>query len=135
LWAGFPDIAIKHFETALRLSPRDRRAGDYMGIGVGHFFALRFDDATAMLLRSIQAHPGWPPAYRFLAASYAKAGHLDLARETIMQLRALTPVVMPSAAHWRKPEHRELFLSGPGLAMGEVASGRSTTSQTADPPV
>jgi adenylate cyclase len=39
LWAGEPDPAIKHFETSLRLSPREHRSNPFMGIGVGHFFA------------------------------------------------------------------------------------------------
>jgi len=50
LWAGQPESAISHFETSLRLSPQDRRAGTFMAMGVGHFFARRFDEAVAMLL-------------------------------------------------------------------------------------
>ena len=92
-----------------------------MAIGVGHFFAQRFGDAAAMLLRSLQEHPGWAPTYRFLAACYAHMGRLDEARETIERLQAVTPVVVPDASHWRNPEHRELFLSGLRLAAGETA--------------
>jgi TolB-like protein/class 3 adenylate cyclase/Flp pilus assembly protein TadD len=120
LWSGQPNIAIEHFDTALRLSPRDHRAGNFMSIGVSHFFARRFEDAAAMLLRSLQEHGGWAPTYRFLAACYAHMGRLDEARETIKRLQAVTPVVVPDASHWRNPEHRELFLSGLRLAAGEV---------------
>jgi TolB-like protein/class 3 adenylate cyclase len=120
LWTGEPDLAIEHFETALRLSPRERLAGSYMAIGVGHFFARRFEESAAMLLRSLQEHAGWAPTYRFLAACYAHLGRLDEARETVRRPRAITPVVIPSATHWRKPEHRELFLSGLRLAAGET---------------
>jgi adenylate cyclase len=91
-----------------------------MSIGVSHFFARRFEDAAAMLLRSLQEHGGWAPTYRFLAACYAHMGRLDEARETIKRLQAVTPVVVPDASHWRNPEHRELFLSGLRLAAGEV---------------
>jgi TolB-like protein len=120
LWAGQPELAVSHFETSLRLSPHARRSGTLMAIGVGHFFARRFDDAAAMLLRSLQEHPGWAPTYRFLAACYAHMGRLDEARETIERLKAVTPVVVPDAMHWRTPEHRELFLSGLRLAAGEI---------------
>jgi adenylate cyclase len=120
LWAGQPEPAISHFETSLRLSPHARRSGTFMAIGVGHFFAQRFEDAVAMLLRSLQEHPGWAPTYRFLAACYAHMGRLDEARETIKRLQAVTSVVMPSAMHWRNPEHRELFLSGLRLAAGNM---------------
>ena len=33
-WTGQPDLAIKHFETSLRLNPREQRANPLMGIGV-----------------------------------------------------------------------------------------------------
>ena len=38
LWAGRPDLAIEHFEFALRLNPREPSPPTLMGIGVGHFF-------------------------------------------------------------------------------------------------
>jgi len=128
LWAGQPELAIGHFETSLRLSPHARRSGTLMAIGVGHFFAQRFGEAAAMLLRSLQEHPGWAPTYRFLAACYAHMGRLDEARETIKRLQAVTPVVVPDATHWRNQEHRELFLSGLRLAAGETTPPRSVPS-------
>jgi adenylate cyclase len=120
LWAGQPELAISHFETSLRLSPHARKSGTFMAIGVGYFFARRFEDAVVMLLRSLQEHPGWAPTHRFLAACYAHMGRLDEARETVRRLRAITTVVVPDAMHWRNPEHRELFLSGLRLAAGEA---------------
>jgi TolB-like protein/class 3 adenylate cyclase len=120
LWAGHPDLAIEHFETALRLNPRDPFPSTLMGIGVGHFFARRFAEARAMLLRSLQEQPGWVPTYRFLAACCAHMGQLDEARSVVQKLRALTAVVVPEATHWRNPENRALYLSGLRLAAGET---------------
>ncbi len=119
LWAGQLEAAISNFETSLRLSPHARRAGTFMAIGVGHFFARRFEDAKAMLLRSLQDHPSWAPTYRFLAACYTHLGRLDEAREIVRRLRVITPVVMPDATHWRNPELRALYLEGLHLAAGE----------------
>jgi len=119
LWAGQPELAVGHFQTSLRLSPHARKAGTFMAIGVAHFFAQRFDDAAALLLRSLQEHPGWAPTYRFLAACYAHMGRLDDAREMVQRLRAITPLIVPNATHWRKPEQRKLYLSGLRLAAGE----------------
>jgi TolB-like protein len=119
LWAGQPNLAVSHFESALHLNPRDPAPHVLMGIGVGYFFTRRFEEARAMLLRSLQMHQSWAPSYRFLASCYAQMGQLDEAREVVRQLRAITPVVVPIATHWRNPEHRELFLSGLRLAMGE----------------
>jgi hypothetical protein len=37
----------------------------------------------------------------------------------VAKLRAITPVVVPSNVPFRKPEDRELYLSGLRLAAGE----------------
>jgi len=123
LWAGQPDLAIGHFETSLRLNPLQGRADYYLGIGMGHFFARRFEDATASLLLSLQEGPTWVPTHRFLASCYAHLGRFDEASETVMRLRTLTTEPVPSATHWRNPEHRELYLSGLRLA-GEPTQAR-----------
>jgi adenylate cyclase len=119
LWAGQLDLGIRHLETSMRLNPLQGRADPYLGIGVGHFFARRFEDAAASLLLSLQEGPGWVPTYRFLVSCYAHMGRLDQAREAVGRLRALTNAVVPSATNWRTPEHRELYLSGLRLAAGE----------------
>jgi TolB-like protein len=120
LWAGHPDLAIQHLETGLRLNPRDRQHGAVMGIGVGHFFARRLENAAAMLLRSLQERPSWVPNYRFLASCYAHMGRLEEARELVKRLRAITPIVMPDATHWRDPEQRAFYLEGLRLAADEA---------------
>ena len=119
LWAGHTEPAIKHFETSLRLDPRERRANPFMGIGVAHFFARRFEEARATLLQSLQEQPNWVPTYRFLASCYAQMGHLGEAREVVRRLRTLTNVIVPPAENWRDPDHREFYLSGLRLASGE----------------
>jgi adenylate cyclase len=120
LWAGNPDVAIGHFETSMRLNPLQGRADYYLGIGMGHFFARRLEDAAATLLLSLQEGRGWVPTYRFLASCYAHLGRLDEARATVAQLRTLTTEVVPGATHWRNPEHRKLFLTGLRLAADEA---------------
>jgi adenylate cyclase len=120
LWAGQPDLGISHFETSMRLNPLQGRADPYLGIGMGHFFARRFEHAIASLLLSLQEGPGWVPTYRFLASCYAHLGRLNEAREMVARLRTLTTEVVPDAMHWRNPEHRQLFISGLRLAAGEA---------------
>jgi adenylate cyclase len=119
LWAGQPDIAIEHVEAALRLSPRARVGTALAVIGAAHLYTRRFDEALPKLLLAIQEDPSYPAPYRTLAASYAHMGRLGDAREVVERLRAITPVVIPDASYVRKPEHRELFLSGLRLAAGE----------------
>ena len=119
LWNGQTDVAIEHFEKALRLSPR-RRAAANLGIGVAHFFARRLDKAVAVLLLSLQENPNWAPTYRFLASCFAHMNRSRDAQEMVRKLRELTPVLIPTAEHWRIPEDREFYLAGLRLAAGEA---------------
>jgi adenylate cyclase len=118
--AGQPDRAIKHVETALRLSPRERMGSPLFVLGMAYFFKHRFDEAASKLLLSIQEQPGSPAPYRMLASCFAHMGRLDDARAIVARLRAITPLVVPSDLPYRNPEHRELYLSGLRLAMGDA---------------
>jgi len=120
LWAGQHDLAIEHLETSLRLSPRERIGQFLFVMGMAYFFKHQFDEAAAKLLLAMQDQPGYPPAYRFLAACYAHTGRLDEAHAIVARLRAITPEAMPSDLPLRNREDRELFLSGLRLAMGEA---------------
>jgi len=119
-WAGQPDVAIEHVETALRLSPRARVGMSYAVIGQAHFLSQRFDQAVPKLLLAIQDDPTLLFPYRVLAACYAHMGRLDDAREIMERLRAITSLVIPDSTYLRNPEHRELFLSGLRSAAGEA---------------
>ena len=118
VWAGQPDIAIEHLETALGLSPRARVGVSMSVIGAAHFICRRFDEAVPKLLLAIQDDPSYPQPYRNLAACYAHMGRLDDARKIVARLRAITPVVVHDASYLRNAEHRELYLSGLKLALG-----------------
>jgi TolB-like protein/class 3 adenylate cyclase len=116
LWSGQPDLAIEHFERSLRLNPR-RKAASF-SIGVAHFFARRLDKAAALLLLAMQETPNWAPTYRFLASCYAHMGRLRDAQDMVQRLRGITPLLIPSAEHWRIPEDREFYLAGLRQAVG-----------------
>jgi TolB-like protein len=120
LWAGEIDAAIEHIETALRLSPR-ARVGPGLGIaGSACVAGRRFEEAVPQLRLAIQEDPSHPTSYRWLGACYAHMGRLDDAREVIMRLRAITPIVVPDASHFRDRDQRELFLWGLRRAAGEA---------------
>ena len=119
LFAGYPNPAIEHAETALRLSPRARVGTSLSLIGQAHFLARRFDEAVPKLLLAIQDDPTFPAPYRYLAACYAHMGRLAEAQKTVQRLRAIGGVVMPDTRNLRNAEHRELYLSGLRLATGE----------------
>jgi TolB-like protein len=117
--AGWPDLALKHFQTSLRLSPRNRWPAHQAGIGIALFLSKRFDEAAAMLLASLHELPSFPQPYRFLAACYAHMGRLAEARAIIKRLQEITPHVVMDFSRFRNPEHRELILSGLRQAIGE----------------
>jgi adenylate cyclase len=118
LYAGQYDLAIDHFETSIRLSPRESRRNTNLTIGMGHFFARRGEKATEMLGLSLQENSEWPPTLRFMAPCLAHLGRLNEAQELVKRLQAITSVVIPTAEHWRIPEDREYYLEGLRLAVG-----------------
>jgi adenylate cyclase len=120
LWGGQLDLAIEHERTSLRLSPRTRVGWALNVIGFAQFFSGRFAEAVETLLRATQEDPN-AVAYRGLIACYAHLGRLEEAREALSRLRLITPAVIPPYLPFRIPQHRELFLSGLRLAIGETA--------------
>ena len=91
-------------------------------IGAALFFSRRFEEAIPRLRVAIEDQPVFQTRYRFLAACYAHAGLLDEARATIARLRAIMPEVrVDLLLPYRNPQHRELFLSGLRLALGETS--------------
>ena len=118
-WAGQPEMAIAHAETALRLSPRARIGTSLLIIGSSHFFMRRFDAAASKLRLAIQEDASFPEPHRFLAACYGHMGLLDDARDIVVRLRAITSVVMPDVSVLRNADHGELLLSGLRLAVAQ----------------
>ena len=121
--AGEPEIAVKHAEMSLRLSPRIRMGGHFHVIGMAKFFMGNMEEAISKLLVAVQEHPGAPVAFRFLAAAYALSGQLEEAREVVARLRAISPVVFPYVSYLRKPRYRELLITGLHMAAGEEVVG------------
>ena len=119
LFVGTPDLAIEHFETSMRLSPRDRFGAPLSGIGGALLFSRRFEEAAAKRA-SLEQHPTLALTYRFLAACYAHMGRLQEAREVVDRLRTISRVVVPSVTPFRNPEHSELLLSGLRQAAGKT---------------
>jgi len=118
-WAGQPEVAVEHVETALRLSPRARVGTSLATLGSAYFISRRFDEAVRKLVLAIQEDPSFPDSYRYLAVCYAHMGRLDEARAILQQLKGISSVVAPRSTMFQNPEHRELFLSGVRLAAGE----------------
>ena len=106
---------------ALRLSPRMGAGEEEFLIGTALFFGRHFEEAVPRLWVAIETMPLFPNPYRYLAACYAHMGLFDEARGMIARLRAIMPeVAVNLPLPYRNPQHRELFLSGLRLAIGET---------------
>ena len=61
---------------------------------------------------SLQENANWPPTLRFMASCLVHLGRLEEAGEVVNRLRAITPILIPSAAHWRISEDRDYYVDG-----------------------
>jgi TolB-like protein len=90
IFLGQPDVAIEHLTRAIRLSPLDPLIFRvHAAIAHAHFFAGRYDDASASAEKAVHARPNYLTAVRGAAASYALAGRLDQAQNLVMRMREL----------------------------------------------
>jgi adenylate cyclase len=120
IWAGELSDGIERIEAALRLSPHTRVGYATAVTGFAYVLGQRFDEALPKLLLAIQEDANAVIAYRVLAVCYAHMGRLDDAREFAARLRGLNAPVMHEYAFLRRPEHRELMVSGLRLVLGEA---------------
>jgi len=87
-----PDEGVGMIEKAIRLSPHDPAMHEFLfDLGVAHFLAGRYEEATAWEKRSLQSRPGQPGAYRVLAASYGHLGRIEEARAALDAMYKLVP--------------------------------------------
>jgi len=121
IWAGDLEAGIERIEAALRLSPHTRVGYANALIGSAYVLGGRFAEALPKLLLATQEDVT-SPLFRLLAVCYAHMGRLDEAREIVARMRSLNAaaVVMHPYSNLRKPEHRELMVTGLRLALGEL---------------
>ena len=89
---GEPEVAIKHLEHGMRLSPLDPfvfRA--FAGLACAHLLAGRYEESSSWAERALQRRPNLLVAIRESAASNALAGRLLKAQKAMAQLRQFDP--------------------------------------------
>jgi TolB-like protein/tetratricopeptide (TPR) repeat protein len=89
---GEPDVAIKHLEHGMRLSPLDPfvfRA--YAGLACAHLLAGRYEEASSWAEKALQRRPNLLVAVREAAVGYALAGQALKAQKVMEQLRQSDP--------------------------------------------
>jgi adenylate cyclase len=90
LLTGSIDEAIPALERALRLSPRDNRAGNwYARIGLVHLLQSHTDGAIRWLKKAGSASPALPFVHAFLASAYGLKGETERAAAELAEARRL----------------------------------------------
>jgi adenylate cyclase len=87
-----PEVAIEHFQRAIRLSPFDpMNFNCFFGIRNAHFAAGRYEESLSWCRKGMLERPElvWP--LRSMAASLALLGRIPEAREAVRQLRQEHP--------------------------------------------
>jgi tetratricopeptide (TPR) repeat protein len=81
----------------MRLSPLGRGiAGMQAAVAHAHFFAGRYDEASAWAGRLLREYPASHPGLRIAAASNAAAGRTEEAKKAVARLRQLDPALRVS---------------------------------------
>jgi len=89
---GEPEVAIKHLEHGMRLSPLDPfvfRA--YAGLACAHLLAGRYEEGSVWAEKAPQRRPNLIVSIREAAASHALAGRPLKAQAAMAQLRQADP--------------------------------------------
>jgi len=116
-YAGESDPAVAHFAVARRLNPVDPRGFvTFVGLGVAHFQARRFEEAEKAARRGIAQMTRNTASRRLLAASLAHLGRVEEAREVVKELLILHPKYTLSFTRrfprYRLPWMPELLIEG-----------------------
>jgi adenylate cyclase len=88
LFLGDSEGASERLAHAIRLSPFDPLIFKmHAALAYAHFFAGRYDDASAMAASALRAQPNYLTAVRAAAASHALAGRVDKAQNFMKHMR------------------------------------------------
>ncbi|RWU21145.1 CadC-family transcriptional regulator [Pseudomonas alkylphenolica] len=118
---GETDAAVDNLNHAVRLSPLDPEMFRMqIGMALAHFFARRFDTASAWAEKALGNLPHLLPAIAVLTASYALGGQLQRARQMMQRLQAMDPTLrVGNLQQWlplQRSEDLALFAEGLSLA-------------------
>jgi tetratricopeptide (TPR) repeat protein len=135
-----------HVTEALRLSPRDMRAYNWLGIaGLAKLLLSRDEEAVVRLRRAVETNRNWPSAHFYLAAALAQLGRSDEAKVaataglvldpsfTIRRYRSGAPGDNPTYLAQRERIYDGMRMAGvPGMTALKQQAHRATPSPPSD---
>jgi Flp pilus assembly protein TadD len=117
---GKPDIAVVHFETAMRLDPLSPYRGNQLtGMGIARLLQGRWEAALDVLRESAQLRPGWPTNHAMMAACYGHLRQSEQAGEALARFQSL--ITVPTDDWVRMLELPEPIAAGIALAQQAAA--------------
>jgi tetratricopeptide (TPR) repeat protein len=97
MFLGEPELAVDHFDRAIRLSPLDPMTfAAQTGYAHACFCAGRYDEASSWAQKSLHSQPNFMATNRIAAASFALAGRITEAQQITARLRQLDPALRVS---------------------------------------
>jgi len=109
---GEPDLAIKHINDAMRLSPLDPMSfRTKAATAFAHLVAGRYDESSLWAEKALHEKADYLPAIRDLAASKALSGRDSEAQAAMARLRELAPAMRLSAVKEWQPFRRPADLA------------------------
>jgi len=122
LLTGGSEEAIPALEQALRLSPRDSRAGNWQArIGIVHLLQSRTDEALLWAEKAGSTSPALPYVHALLASAYGQKGGTERTAVEFVEAQRLSPAGRYSSiarlraegldrkGFWGTPNTRALF--------------------------
>ena len=113
LWSGRVDEAIAALETSLRLDTSSTR-NVWLHLGMAYYLKKRYEKALALLEKGVVKRPGFSGYHILLAATFAKLGRLEHARNAADNVLRLDPFfeVETFGTAFRDLSHREAIAQG-----------------------
>ena len=91
-YAGLAEDGLRQLEIARRLSPLDQTQAANLSVeGLCHLVAGRYDEALSAERRAVLMRPNFGTAWRTLTAAAGLAGHLEIARQGLVECKRLQP--------------------------------------------
>jgi tetratricopeptide (TPR) repeat protein len=117
VWLGEPELALRHVERAMRLSPHDPGLFNMQScMASAHFFAGRYAEALSWADKAARDNPRHLMPQTTAAASNALAGRITEAQKAVARILEIDPTMRLSNLQdfipLRRPEDRERFAEG-----------------------
>ena len=92
IYLGHPEKSFKYEAEALRISPRDSRMHNFLGVtAMAHLHLGEFEEALAFAEQAVAVNPTYVFGHTLIAAAAAQCGDMKKAEAAVAELQKLQP--------------------------------------------